>query len=219
MGQPVLVIGNQNYSSWSLRPWVFLKAFGVAFDCEVVPMLTEAFDKRVRERSPNGKVPFLIDGDLVVSDSLAICEYATERWIGVDRAWPASLPARTFARSIVAEMHSGFTSLRNQCPMNVRRRSPGFRLSADTVRDVERVLAIWREARHRHAVDGPFLFGPFTMADAFFAPVVFRFQTYAVGLDGTAAKYCAEMLALPAMQEWANAAMIEPQSMERYEII
>lgn len=216
-GKPLLVIGNQNYSSWSLRPWLFLKAFDVPFDCEVVPMATETFERQVRQRSPNGKVPFLVDGDIHVSDSLAICEHATERWVTAARAWPAALPARAFARTIVAEMHSGFTALRTQCPMNVRRRSPGYRLSADTLRDVERVLAIWREARLSHATDGPYLFGAFSMADAFFAPVVFRFQTYAVGLDGTAARYCETMLAHPAMRAWADAAAREPWSMERYE--
>ena len=113
MSKPLLVVGNQNYSSWSLRPWMFLKGFGVDFDCDVVPMVTDEFETRVRARSPNGKVPFLIDGDLAVSDSLAICDYAVERWVGIERAWPKAVAARALARSMVAEMHSGFTALRS----------------------------------------------------------------------------------------------------------
>lgn len=219
MHKPQLIIGNQNYSSWSLRPWIFLKAFAVDFECEVVPMLTDAFETRVRQRSPTGKVPFLIDGEVVVNDSLAICGHAIERWIGAERAWPSTLAARALARSAVAEMHSGFTSLRSQCPMNVRRRSRGYRLSADTQKDVERILAIWNQARTQFGEGGPYLFGAFTVVDAFFAPVVFRFQTYAVGLDGNAAKYCQTMLAHPAMREWALAAEQEPWTLERYEFV
>ncbi|AVP96952.1 glutathione S-transferase [Ahniella affigens] len=219
MQKPLLVIGNQNYSSWSLRPWVFLKAFGVDFDCDVVPMLTEDFDVLVKQRSPTGKVPFLLDDGLVVNDSLAICGHAIERWIGADRAWPESLAARALARSAVAEMHSGFTALRNQCPMNVRRRSRNYRLSGDTQKDVERILAIWNQARSDFGGGGPYLFGAFSVADAFFAPVVFRFQTYAVGLDGNGAKYCEAMLAHPAMRAWADAAEREPWALERYEFV
>ncbi|MBK8285090.1 MAG: glutathione S-transferase family protein [Ahniella sp.] len=217
MNKPLLVVGNQNYSSWSLRPWMFLKGFDVAFDCDVVPMLTDDFETRVRARSPNGKVPFLVDGDLSVSDSLAICEYAIERWVGIDRAWPKSVAARALARSMVAEMRSGFTALRSQCPMNVRRRSGSYRLSSDTQKDVDRILAVWRQARSLRVGDEPWLFGEFGLVDAFFAPVVFRFQSYAVGLDGEGAKYCAALLAHPAMREWADAAIREPWSLERYE--
>ncbi len=208
MPRPVLVIGNRNYSSWSLRPWLLLRQFGVEFDEVVLALDTPEFAAQALRHSPTGKVPALRDGELVLWDSLAICEYANERWLG-GRGWPAELQRRALARAAAAEMHSGFAALRTQLPMNSRRRPDSYRWDAAAQRDIDRVQALWRTLRREHGAGGDFLFGGFGIADAMFAPVAIRFDGYGVALDDTAAAYLQALSALPALQQWRQAAAQE----------
>ncbi|MBS0315020.1 MAG: glutathione S-transferase family protein [Proteobacteria bacterium] len=203
-----LIIGNKNYSSWSLRPWLVLRAAGIAFDETLIALHSEEFDAEIRsrKRSPNGRVPVLIDGATTVWDSLAICEYLAERHAGL---WPDAAAARAHARCACAEMHSGFGAMRQWLPMNVRRRYPLAALRSDVAADVGRVQSLWAEARERFGAGGPYLYGAFSIADAYFAPVVFRFQTYGVAASAIGAQYMATMLAHPAMQQWAADAQAE----------
>jgi glutathione S-transferase len=208
-----LVIGNKNYSSWSLRPWLLLRHFGVEFAEMRLPLDTAEFHARIGQWSPTRRVPVLRDGDLAVWDSLAICEYANERWLA-GRGWPAALEARTVARCAAAEMHSGFAALRTQLPMNVRRQPDAYRWDQDAAADIERVQALWRELRVRFGAGGDFLCGSFGIVDAMFAPVVFRFRGYGVRTDDTASAWIDAMLALPAMQEWDAAAQAENEHLD-----
>ena len=205
-----LVIGNKNYSSWSLRPWLLLRHHGVAFDEVRLPLDTPEFHARVGDWSPTRRVPVLRDGGLTVWDSLAICEYANERWLQ-GRGWPQDLEARAIARCAASEMHSGFPSLRGQMPMNVRRRPNDYRWNADADRDIERVQALWRELRTRFGRGGDFLCGGFGIVDAMFAPVCVRFRGYGVAADDTARAYMDALFALPAMREWEAAALAETE--------
>jgi glutathione S-transferase len=211
MSLPVLVIGNKNYSSWSLRPWLLLRHFGVAF--EEVRLLLDApdFTVQARRHSPTGKVPALHDGAVNVWDSLAICEYANERWLE-GRGWPADLAARALARAAAAEMHSGFVALRTQLPMSSRRTPDAYRWDEAAQRDIDRVQALWRQLRAAHGGEGGFLFGDFGIVDAMYAPVAIRFDGYGVDVDDTARAYLQALFALPAMQEWRTAAAAETES-------
>lgn len=206
---PVFVIGSKNYSSWSLRPWLVLRVFGVAFEEIMLPLDTPEFYERIRGYSPTGRVPVLHDGDIRVWDSLAIAEYANERWLD-GRGWPRDIAARAFARSISAEMHSGFAALRSELSMNCRKRVKNHPVSKDAQADIARIKAIWREARERFGSSGPFLFGTFGIADAMYAPVVLRFVSYDVALDRVESAYADAILALPALQEWLAATVNEP---------
>lgn len=212
---PLLVIGNKNYSSWSLRPWLLLRQFGVAFDERRLALDTPEFHDQIGRFSPSLRVPALHDDGLVVWDSLAICEYANERWLD-GRGWPASLQARALARAAAAEMHSGFAALRAQLPMNCRRRPDSYRWDAAAVTDIARMQALWsllRGNRQDGGVgdDGEFLCGEFGIVDAMFAPVAVRFIGYGVAMDGTAARYVEALAGLPAMREWQTAAEAEPE--------
>jgi glutathione S-transferase len=209
-----LLIGNRNYSSWSLRPWLVLAELGIPFEEEALSFNDPGFDAKVSRHSPAGRVPLLIDDDgTVVWDSLAIVEYLAERF--PDRGvWPADARARAFARSICAEMHSGFTSLREGLPMNVTARLPGRGWSVRVQEDVDRITEIWRDARARFGGAGRFLFGPFSAADAFYAPVATRFVTYDVALSGPAAEYVAAIVSLPSMKRWTAAAAAERDFVE-----
>ena len=196
-----LLIGNKNYSSWSLRPWLLLHAFGVPFAEERHVFDTPEFATEIqsRKRSPNGKVPVLVDGDIKVWDSLAISEYLAERHSGM---WPMDAAARAHARCACAEMHSGFQAVRNWMPMNVRRSYPITMPREDVQKDIERIQALWAEARAKFGSGGAFLYGKFSVADAYFAPVVLRFSTYDVKGSPVAAEYMKSMLAHPSMQQW-----------------
>lgn len=203
---PTLIIGSKNYSSWSLRPWLLLRQFGVEFHEVKLPLDTPEFYARIRDYSPTGRVPVLHDGELRVWDSLAIAEYANERFLD-GRGWPAHIAARAQARAISAEMHSGFAALRRELPMNCRKRVRADSISvdamsADAAHDIARVKAIWRQARERHAGEGAFLFGAFGIADAMYAPVVLRFISYDVALDPLERSYVDTIAALPALREW-----------------
>ena len=196
-----LVIGNKNYSSWSLRPWLLMQHAGIAFEEIKVRLFAPGFEEAIAQHSPTGKVPVLVDGDITVWDTLSIAEYLAESF-PEKQLWPADRAQRAYARSICAEMHSGFVNLRSQLPMNVTAVLPGRGWNVAVQRDVSRIATIWSELRARHAADGPFLFGTFTIADAYFAPVVSRFATYGIHLPDAAKQYADFMLALPAMQAW-----------------
>jgi glutathione S-transferase len=205
-----LVIGNKNYSSWSLRPWIAMKTFGIAFQEEVVFLDKEDTKARIMRFNPAGKVPCLVDGEVVVWDSLAILEYLAEK---EPRLWPAERAARARARAVAAEMHSGFPNVRNRMPMNVRHRFPGKGRNAEVDAELGRIAAIWADAK------GPFLFGPFCAADAMFAPVVLRFRTYEPPLSAASGAYMDAMLALPAMGEWIAAAGREGEALPKYDAL
>lgn len=203
-----LVIGNKNYSSWSLRPWLLLRHFEVPFDEVRLPLDTPEFQRRIPDYSPTGRVPVLHDGARVVWDSLAICEYVNETFLD-GRGWPSDPSLRYLGRCAAAEMHSGFAALRAQLPMNCRRRPDGYRWKPDAEADIRRVLTLWRELRRRSA--GPFLLGDFGIVDAMFAPVAIRFRGYGVVLDDNARHYSEALFALPAMREWQAAAEAETE--------
>jgi glutathione S-transferase len=208
MAELTLVIGNKRYSSWSLRPWIALKQIGLPFR-EVLVLLRRPETKaEILKHSPSGKIPCLIDGELSVWDSLAILEYLNELKPEA-QLWPRDRAARAYARSISAEMHSGFTALRQHLGMDLQREPQPGTWPADASADIERVQAIWAECRTRHGAGGPFLFGHFTAADAMYAPVVTRFHRHVVRLDPALAAYRDAVLALPAMQEWTKAAQTE----------
>ena len=211
-----LVIGNKNYSSWSFRPWIGLKAAGIAFHEEVISLYVDGGREEILKHSPAGKVPILIDGDVRVWESLAILEYAAEKFPDAN-LWPADPAARAHARAISTEMHAGFAPLRNECGMNFWR-PPGKRaLSAEAQANIARVQEIWSDAREPYGAGGPFLFGTFTIADAMYAPVVSRFETYAVDVMPTVKAYMQAMIALPAWQEWRDAALREPWVIPTFE--
>jgi len=211
-----LVIGNKNYSSWSLRPWLALRVAQIPFEEVRIPLYQPGSKARQLGYAPSGKVPVLIDGGLKIWDSLAIAEYLAERF--PERGlWPAELGARAWARSISAEMHAGFAALRSQMPMNCRGHFPGCGQSDAVRAEIERIVSIWRECRERYAENGPFLFGAFSNADAFYAPVATRFLTYEVALPPVCRTYVDAVIALPAMQEWYAAAIVESERLEHSE--
>jgi glutathione S-transferase len=215
--RPQLIIGNKRYSSWSLRPWLLLRHFDVAFDEVVLSLDTPSFVERVGTLSPSRRVPALKHDDLTVWDSLAICEYANEAFLD-GAGWPRDQATRAIARSVAAEMHSGFTALRGECPMNVgRTMTQPLPLTAAGDRDVARVQALWRAARAAHGAGGPFLFGAFSIADAFFAPVATRLRTYALRVDADTQAYVDAIYALPAMQRWLADAARETERIENTE--
>jgi glutathione S-transferase len=215
-----LVIGNRNYSSWSLRPWLAMKMTGLAFDELRIVLDRPETKAGILRYSPSGRVPCLIDGraegERVVWDSLAICEYVNEAY-AKGAMWPADLAARARARAIVAEMHSGFAALRKQLPMDIRarrfERGAAALGRADVAADVARIRALWGEALA--ASNGPFLFGAFSIADAFYAPVLTRFATYAVPLPPSLAAYSQAVLGTAPMREWIAAAEAEAESIEQ----
>jgi glutathione S-transferase len=214
-----LVIGNKNYSSWSMRPWLALRANDITFEEIFIPLYTgEADKKRILGFTRSGKVPALLDGDVTVWDSLAIIEYAAERFPEA-RLWPDDRASRAHARAISAEMHSGFAALRNECGMNLHRPVGSIALSADARADIARVQQIWIECRERYGRSGPFLFGAFGGADAMFAPVVHRFQTYAIEVESSARGYMDAMMALPAFRQWTRAALAETLVIEKFETV
>jgi glutathione S-transferase len=215
-----LVIGNKNYSSWSMRPWLALRASNIAFEEVFIPLYTDnpADKQHILSFTRSGKVPVLIDGDITVWDSLSIIEYVAERFPGA-KLWPQDAAMRAHARSILAEMHSGFLALRNECGMNLRRPIRAVGLSTDARANVARIEDIWRECRERYGTSGPFLFGAFSAADAMYAPVVHRFRTYAIDVGAEAKAYMERMMALPAFRDWTEAGLAEKLVIERFETV
>ena len=214
-----LIIGNKNYSSWSLRGWLACKQSGLAFEEITVPIYGDDWEvqKRQDELAPSsGKVPVLWDGEAVVWDSLAIIEFLADK-VGRDRFWPKPDDARAMARSMVAEMHSSYLPLRRQCPMNIRKRVEGAEIAEDARADVVRILTLWAEARARFGQGGPYLFGTFSAADIIYAPVVSRFITYGVPVPGFAVAYMQAVWEHEWLQAWVAAAESEDWVIEQFE--
>ena len=215
-----LIIGNKNYSSWSLRGWLAAKQSGLPFEEITVPLYGEDWEetkKGMDDLAPSsGKVPVLWDGEAVVWDSLAIIEYLSDK-VGRDRFWPKDDAARAMARSIVAEMHSSYLPLRRQCPMNVRRRVTNARIGDDAKENIVRIVTLWAEARARYGAGGPFLFGSFGAADIIYAPVVSRFMTYGVTMPGFALTYMQAVWEHEWMQAWVAASESEDWVIEQFE--
>ena len=215
-----LIIGNRAYSSWSMRGWLAVKHSGEEFEEYVVPLYNEEWEKRREgdEFAPSlGKVPILWDGDCVVWDSLAIIEFLADR-VGRDHFWPSDDSARGMARSMAAEMHSGFSNLRRDLPMNVRKSFATADLSDEVVDEIERILQLWAQARARFGGTGDYLFGDWCAVDMMFAPVVTRFITYSVPVPPFAGSYMKAVLQHPHVAEWIEAAQDEPWVIEQYEV-
>ena len=212
MSRLVLVIGNKNYSSWSLRPWLALRMAGLDFEEVRIPLYEPGSHDAILRHSPAGRVPVLHDGDVTVWDSLAICEYVAEL-APQARLWPDDRAVRAHARSISAEMHAGFTALRTAMPMNLRieRATLAASPSAAVQDDVTRIIAIFEACRARHGAAGDYLFGRFTIADAMFAPVATRFRSYSVPLPACAQAYTDALFALAPMREWVAGGVAETE--------
>jgi glutathione S-transferase len=204
-----LVIGNKNYSSWSLRPWLALRAAGLPFEEVRIPLYTPQTRTEILRHSPAGRVPVLKEGDLVIWDSLAICERAAEL-APMAQLWPAESGARAVARSASSEMHAGFTALRTLCPMNLRARAKR-ELTPEVQADVARIQELWSSCRERYGRGGDFLFGRFGIADAMYAPVVTRFRTWGIPAEPVAQRYIDAVLATSHFREWEAAALLEPE--------
>jgi glutathione S-transferase len=216
MSSLTLVIGNKNYSSWSLRAWLALEQTGAPYRELVIPLGQPDTAARILAHSPTGRVPALVHDGVTVWDSLAIGEHLAEAFPAA-HLWPEHTAARAVARSVSAEMHSSFAGLRSCMPMNVRAKMPGLGRTPASLRDVERVRSLWKDCRQRFGQGGPFLFGRFSIADAMYAPVVFRFRTYDVALGETERAYCDAMLALPAMKKWEREAEAETWAIDEDE--
>ncbi len=208
-----LVIGNKVHSSWSMRPWLLLTHFGIAFEEVLIPF-GPTFDDpewkaKVQAYGPAGKVPVLVDGDIRVWESLSIIEYVAERHPDLS-IWPRDPAARALARNIASEMHAGFSALRSACPFNLGKRFAPRDRGPAVAADVARITAIWTDCRARYGASGPFLFGAFTAADAMYAPVCTRFRSYSIGVDPVSEAYCDAIHELPAFTVWREAALREP---------
>ncbi|WP_119392292.1 glutathione S-transferase family protein [Taklimakanibacter lacteus] len=212
-----LVIGNKNYSSWSLRPWMALTMAQIPFEETVIPLYEAKSKQRITEHSGAGKVPVLHHGKVTVWESLAILEYLAEMFPG-RKLWPESRAARTAARAAATEMHSGFAALRGACPMNLHRPRKAITLSDAVKADIARIDALWRDCRRNYGKRGKFLFGAFGNADAMFAPVVTRFDTYDIKLSPESRAYKEAVLATEAFQAWKKAALQETWTIESSEI-
>jgi len=216
MNTITLTIANRNYSSWSLRAWLAVEATGAEFDEVMILLGRPDTATEIAKHSPNGLVPALRDGDLVIWDSLAIAEYLAENFPDAG-LWPSNPQVRAIARSVVSEMHSGFTAVRGNMPMNIRASYPGAGRGPGVDEDVQRITTVWESCRRDYGEGGDLLFGGFTTADAFFAPIISRFRTYGVKVTGVAATYMDAVWALPAMRDWVAKAEAEEWKVERYD--
>ncbi len=216
MTELTLVIGNKNYSSWSLRPWLAMKHNGLQFKEIRIPLYTPESKPKLHQYTPSGKVPVLLHGSQTVWESLAILEYLAEEFPNL-HWYPEDKTAKTMARCISAEMHGGFQKLRDNMPMNCRGKLPGKGMAQGVQQDIDRITTIWRQCRQKFGEGGDMLFGKFTIADAMYAPVVMRFVTYGVELDKVCQDYMEAILELRAMQEWLKAALMEEEVIERSE--
>jgi glutathione S-transferase len=212
-----LILGNKNYSSWSMRPWIAMKMAGIPFEEVVISLDAPDFKDRVLTYSPAGQVPILLDDGTAVWESLSILEHLAERFPKAG-LWPADPQMRSHARTVASEMHGGFMPLRRNCPMNIRRTVRPFEMPTDVAFNVQRIDSIWGECRNRFGQHGPFLFGAFCAADAMFAPVVSRFHSYAVPVCEMSQAYMTAMMELPCWKEWDAAARAEPWTLPRNEV-
>jgi len=210
MSQLQLVIGNKNFSSWSLRAWLAMELSGAPYEEVSIPLYAPNSRALLKAQSPTGKVPVLKLEEGTIWDSLAIVEYLAEAYPDAG-LWPADTLARAHARALCAEMHSGFLALRRELPMDLRRRQRLKSTTAEAVEDIQRIQRLWRECRERYGAEGPYLFGAPTIADAFYAPVASRFRSYGVELSAEAATYVETIHAWPAFQRWLAEAETEEQ--------
>lgn len=217
MSDLTLVIGNKNYSSWSLRPWIFMKKYNIEFNEQWVSLFVDSTKANLAPYNSDNKVPALKDGDIDVWDTMAIIDYISEKYLD-GKGWPTDLAARALARSVSAEMHSSFSNLRGEMPMNCRKHFPGYKLSENAKREVERVKSLWRLCRERHGASGDWLFGEFSAADAMFAPVVIRFNGYDVPLDGIEKEYVQTVLNDPDTKSWMEAGKKEKEIIDADEV-
>jgi glutathione S-transferase len=221
MAEFTVVIGNKNYSSWSMRGWLMARIAGIEFEEVVIPLDLPETQPAIRKHSPSGRVPVLLHRGLAIWESLAIAEYLNDLKPEAG-LWPSSAAARAHARAISAEMHAGFAELRNNMPMNIRASYPGKGMTPGVRADIERITGLWRDCRKRFAgafqKDDGFLFGMFGAADAMYAPVVTRLRTYGVKLDSDGDAYCNAVLAHPAVKDWIDAAKHEPWLISAYEL-
>lgn len=207
-----LIIGNKNYSTWSLRPWLLLQAFNVKFDEQLISLADEGLSQRLHQFSKSNKVPVLVDDGLTIWDTLAICEYISENFLD-GKGWPKDVKQRAIARSVVAEMHAGFGHIRSEMHMNIKARRK-IDLSDQAKVEIQRVDEIWAE----YAQKDSYLFDDYSIADCFFTPVASRFQTYGVNLSPKAQAYADKLLNHPAMQEWSQAAKLETEVLAADEV-
>ena len=212
-----IILGNKNYSSWSMRGWLAMCASGAPFEEKVIPLFQEGSQAQKDEHCPAGKVPVLIHGQQTIWDSLAIAEYLAETFPEA-KLWPGDAGARAAARSACAEMHSGFPELRAQMPMNCRASLPGVGQTDAVMSEIRRILDLWRECRMQFGGNGSFLFGRYSIADMFYAPVVSRLKTYGVDLDENGREYSEAILRHPEVAAWIDAARAEPWTIEKYEL-
>jgi len=217
MSNLTLIIGNKNYSSWSLRPWILMKYYQLDFEENRVALFIESTAAELAEYNSDFKVPILKDNDLVVWDSLAILEYVSEQYLD-NRGWPTEAKTRAFARSISAEMHSSFSNVRNELPMNCRKKFDNIELSKSAEREIERIKALWRKCRSEYGSSGEWLFGDYSIADAMFAPIALRFDGYSIPLSGIEADYVNSVLKHPSIVEWVEAGKLETEVIEADEI-
>ncbi|MBT8145848.1 MAG: glutathione S-transferase family protein [Gammaproteobacteria bacterium] len=212
-----LVIGNKNYSSWSLRPWLLLKHFQIPFEEVRVPLFTPGYKEKLLSYSEAGQVPVMLDEKVTVWESLAICEYVSEKYLN-GAGWPADEIPRAQARACSAGMHAGFSRIRNLMPMNARAEGRQVEISAELESEIQRLEKMWGLLRSARGKNGPWLFGEFSIADCMFAPMSFRFNTYGVELAGNAKKYCDHLLNDPDMQEWLASAKSESEIVDFAEV-
>ena len=217
MSKLMLIIGNKNYSSWSLRPWIFLRHHQIGFEEKRVPLFLETTADELAEYNSDFKVPILKDGELVVWDSLSILEYVSEAYLN-NNGWPVERNARSVARSISTEMHSSFFNVRNELPMNCRKTFENIKLSQGAVREIERIKQLWRRCRSKYGENGEWLFGDYSIADAMFAPIALRFKGYSVPLSGVEEKYVESVMKHPGIVEWVEAGKLETEVIEADEI-
>ena len=212
-----LIIGNKNYSSWSLRPWLLMKEIGIDFEEVRIPLFKEGYKDEILKHSPSGKVPCLYTDEIHIWDSLAICEYLAEQ-VSEGMCWPKEPINRAIARSVSNEMHSGFFELRSALPMNCRRSAPIEKISPQLQEEIDRVAAIWNRCRN-DCEGGDFLFGSFSIADAMYAPVVLRFDSYGIKMTGQAERYMETILSLQSLQQWIREAEAEIETIALYDSI
>lgn len=212
-----LILGNKNYSSWSLRPWIAMRVADIPFEETVISTGAPDFKERILKLSPAGQVPVLVEGDVHVWESLAIIDWLADRFPDA-KLWPKDVKARAHARSIAAEMHAGFAPLRRHCPMNIRRPVKARELTPEAQANVRRIDEMWTDCRARFGAGGPFLFGSFGAADAMYAPVVSRLHTYAIPVGEAARAYMKAIMTLPAWSQWSEAAQREPWTLSWCEV-
>lgn len=212
-----LIFGNKNYSSWSLRPWVLMKHYQINFKERRVALFTDTTESELAEYGSDFKVPILKDDDLIIWDTLAILEYVSEKYLQ-GKGWPQDEKARAIARSISAEMHSSFMNLRNELPMNCRKKFKNIKLSAGAQQEVERIKKLWRDCRSHFGASGEWLFGEYSIADAMYAPIALRFEGYSIPLEGFEADYVQSVLNQPCIIEWIEAGKLEKEIIEEDEV-